>query len=99
MKEDENRQSVMRDIPASVSSSAGRVGRVLLSSNPFQCISSRVLKRGGMCRIYISGPLIHHSGHSLTYNCIPQVNSQECHTIKFREIGQRERIGKLKSGF
>ena len=45
-----------------------------------------------MSQIYISGSLIHHSGHSLTYNFlyrIPQINSQhmqEYCTIKFREI-------------
>ena len=51
-----------------------------------------------MSRIYISGSLIHHFGHSVTYKflCkIPQIKlqcMQEYHTIKFREI--LERLGK-----
>ena len=53
-----------------------------------------------MSQIYISGSLIHHFGHSLTYNFIrkiPQISSQcmqEYYTIKFPEIP--EGLGKGK---
>ena len=58
-----------------------------------------------MSRMYISGSLIHHFGHSLTYNflCrILQIKShcmQEYHTIKFREIPERLGEGKKSENY